>query len=256
MKKQKRADKIIEEFIQQFKQKHDKDNINVDGVLLFGSYIKPSQISKLSDLDLYIVIKNNGKRYRGIACIDNIEVDYFVNPIELLKKDFEQALKAPKKTVVFMLAEGQIIQDSNKQLSELQSEALQAIKTLEKEQAQALPDFMITSTKYFIDDFLKDIRDNYDESDFFALEYNFNLLMNYLLESFCRQKGILLVKPKYQKDKIQKIDSRFVLLFEEVSDAKSKKERMKKIKRLSDYVLDSLGGKLPKEWELESTVIL
>lgn len=253
MSNQQKAELIIEKFIDQFQSKHKKDNIVVEGILLFGSYLNSDQISKNSDLDVYIVIKNNQKRYRGITHIDNVEVDYFINPIKQLRNDFNQNVKSSKKTIVFMLAGGKILKDKRHQLGKLQKEA---INILRKEKKQKISAAAVIFTKYFIDDFLKDIQDNYEEKDYFALQYNINLLLNYLIESFCKNKGVLLVKPKYQKNKIKEIDSHFIELFEEVVMTENIGEKIKKITKLSDYVLNDLGGKLPDEWEIESVINL
>lgn len=253
MSNKQRAEIIIEKFINQFQTRHCKNNIIIEGVLLFGSYLNPNQLSRNSDLDVYVIIKNNGKRYRGIARIDNVEVDYFINPIKQLRNDLKQNLKSSKKTIVFMLAEGKILKDKYRQLEKLQKEAINILK---KEKKQKISNSEIIFIKYFIDDFLKDIQDNYEEKDYFALQYNINLLLNYLIESFCKNKGILLVKPKYQKNKIKEVDSHFIELFKEIVMTENMGRKIKKIIKLSDYVLDGLGGRLPVEWEMESATNL
>jgi len=253
MHQAKKPNFIIRKFIKQFIENHKEDNIKIEGIILFGSYAYPKKISKNSDLDLYLVIKNNGKRYRGIKYIDNVEVDYFINPFIQLESDFENAINSSKKTIIFMLADGKILKDSGNKINKLKKRAKELIK---KENKQGLPKFMLTFVKYFIDDYLKDIKDNYNEKDFFAWQYNKNLLLNYLIEVFCKNKKILLVKPKYQKEEIKKRDQNFVKLYESISNEKNNQEQMAKIKKLSEYVLDSLGGKLPREWESESQIKL
>lgn len=234
-------------------ESHKEDDIKIEGIILFGSYAYSKKLSKNSDLDLYLVIKNNGKRYRGIKHIDNVEVDYFVNPFIQLESDFKNAINSSGKTIIFMLADGKILKDAGNKINKLKQKAKKIIK---EDCRQDMPGFMLVSSKYFIDDYLKDMQDCYNEKDFFAWQYNLNLLLNYLIEVFCKNKKILLVKPKYQKEKIKKVDPNFVKLYESISKSKNKKEQMTKIKKLSGYVLDSLGGELPKEWELESKVKL
>lgn len=251
MSNKQKAELIIKKFINQFQTKHKKDNVIIEGVLLFGSYLNPNTISRNSDLDIYIVIENNGKRYRGITRVDNIEVDYFINPIDQLENDLRQSVKSSKKTIQFMLADGKILKDKSRQLEKLQKEA---VNMIEKEKKQKMSNIEIIFGKYFVDDFLKDIQDNFEEKDYFALQYNINLLLNYLIELFCKNRGILLVKPKYQKNKIKKIDPHFIKLFENVAMTGDMEEKLKKLKKVSDYVLDDLGGRLPDEWEIESAI--
>ena len=81
---------IIKKFLNQFLQKHT--NVEIEGVLVFGSVLREKYFFERSDVDVYIVIKNN-KRYRGIKVVDGVEIDYFVNPIEQLQKEFEIAKK-------------------------------------------------------------------------------------------------------------------------------------------------------------------
>ncbi len=242
-------EKIISSFIKQFEKRHKDKAVEIEGILLFGSSLNPETMSKNSDLDLYLIIKNIGKRYRGVMRIDNTEVDYFVNPIEQLRIDFDNAKKNKKMTVLFMLANGNILKDQNGELSTLKNEA---VKFLEEETRKQIPEFQITFIKYFIDDYLKDTEDCYIKKDWFSFQYNIHLLLNYLIEVFCNTNQILLLKPKYQKDEIKKKDNTFVKLYEDVEKATMRKEKIKKLKNLSKYVLSKIGGKLSDEWELES----
>ncbi len=240
---------IIDKFIDSFKNKHANDNINVTGILVFGSSLSYKELPQRSDIDLYLVIENNGKRYRGISVIDGIEVDYFVNPIEQLKLDYENTKKAPKKTVLFMLANGKILRDSNKELESFQSEARDFLQSISKND---MPSFMITFTKYFIEDYLKDIYDNLEDQNDFALHYNIDLLCTYLLETICQIHHLTIEKPKYLTKKINDKDPQFVEIYEKVKNAKNNHDAVEQIAQLSEYVLEKLGGKLPNEWEIES----
>jgi len=243
---------IIHNFIADFQKQHPEDSIIVEGILLFGSFVNPKNLSKNSDMDLYLVIKNKGYRYRGVKLIDNIEVDYFVNPWQQLRKDFEDAKSNIKKTGLYMLAEGKILLDKNDNLKKLKQESKQYIKS---ELKKPTSDVLITFFKYFIDDYLKDIEDSYQKKQWFAWQYNMDLLLNYLIESFCKKNQIELVKPKYQKDKIAKQDKRFVKLYEDFVKTDSRDKKMQRIKKFSSYVIENFGGTLSLEWELISPTI-
>lgn len=245
-------EKIINKFIKQFTDKHKDKIIEIEGVLLFGSSLNPATMSKKSDVDLYIVIRNIGKRYRGVQRIDNIEVDYFINPAEQLKKDLETAKKNSKKTVIFMLAEGKILRDDHGDLHRMKKEA---VKYLEDEAKKSPQKFQIIFTKYFIDDFLKDIEDDYENEDWFAFQYDTHLLLNYLIDSLCSMEKILITKPKYLKGKIAKNNGDFIRLYEEIEKTTDHKKRIDKLKKISKYVLNKIGGRLPDDWEMESDII-
>jgi hypothetical protein len=115
--------KIINKFIKQFKTKHHGDNIEIVGILGFGSRFSKKKLGANSDLDVYVVIENIGKRYRGIMIIDGVEVDYFVNPIEQLRLDWGRVKNnaSTKKTAAYMLRDGKIILDHVGQLAKINS---------------------------------------------------------------------------------------------------------------------------------------
>lgn len=242
---------LIDRFVKIFKDKHQQDNIDIEGIFLTGSFLDPKRFSKNSDMDLFLIVKNTGKRYRGVAHIDGVEIDYFINPLEQIAGDLEKAKEAPKKTMAHILAGAEIILDKNAGLDRLK---VRAKELLAQETGSVMPEFARTLSKYSIDDYLKDLEDGLEDGDVFAWQYNKNLFLNYLLEVFCRQENILLVKPKYQKEEIIKKDARFIELYEKAAQASFGEEKNEQIKKLAEYVMDKLGGHLPEDWEMESQV--
>lgn len=245
---------IIEKFINQFKVKHAKDNIEVIAILSFGSSFNQKKILPNSDLDVYIVIEDIGKRYRGIMFVGDIEVDYFVYPLKQLQADWERVKSGvfPKRTIAYMLRDSKIILDQNDELKKLRAEAK---KFLKNELAKGdMPGPLLIINKYFINDYLKDIEDSLQDKNIFSWQYNVSLLLNDLINVFCQFHNIPLVKPKYQSREIAKKDAKFVELYELITKASTIKERTKRIKKLALYCLKSLGGQLPREWELERPV--
>jgi hypothetical protein len=218
--------------------------------LVFGSVLRERYFFVRSDVYVYIVIKNNDKRYRGIKVVDGVEIDYFVNPIEQLQKEFEIAKKSQKKTVLFMLANGKIFQDKENQLQELQTEARKIIKNGPDKMSK----YQIHMAKYFISDYMNDIKDTNDEKGDFSWQRNIDLLSDYLVETICKFHRIYITKPKYQKKELEKIDARFVELYEKIANTSSKKEKQKSIEELAQYVVRELGKDLDKEWEIITSV--
>lgn len=248
-----KIDSIIKNFIKKFKKQHPDDLIIIEGVLLAGSYAFPNKLSKNSDLDLFLVIKDAAKRYRGMKKINDIDVDYFINPIQQLKIDFKKAKKSNSKVFLYVLANGKILLDKNNELLDLQKEAK---KCLKQQIEDGMPNSDLKLIKYFIDDYLRDIEDDYANKDDFALQYDTCLLLNYLVEVLCKYNHIPQVKPKYQKAEIIKKYQQFVELYEKIGRINLKEEKIEQIKKLSEYVIDSLGGRLPEEWEVESPLNL
>lgn len=240
---------LITKFLKSFIEQHREDSIDVEGIILFGSALSDKYFYKHSDIDVYVVIKNNKKRYRGIRIIDGIEIDYFVNPIEQLEKDFKMASTSDKKTVLFMLADGKIIEDTNDNLLRLQKSAKDL---LNKEKKVEMNDFQILNAKYFINDYIKDIKDSSDNDDIFTWQRNITLLLNYLIDTFSMYNNILVTKPKYQKDDLMSVDNKFVQMYEGIANSQSYNDTEIKIEELAKYVIDNMGGDLQDEWELKS----
>lgn len=245
--------RIAYQFIEKLKQKYPKDNLQILGILGFGSYFNKNKFSKNSDLDIYIVIKNNGNRYRGIMHVEGVEVDYFVNPIERLKSDWKKVKyrEVSRKTIAYMLRDGIVILDRNGMLKKLQKEAKLFLKDELKN--SGLNHIELTTAKYFIQDYVRDIEDSLLNKDIFSWQYNIHSLLNYLIEIFCRYHKISIIKQKYQAMEIAKKDKRFVKLYQSIAESNSKKEVMKRIDTLVGYCLKSMGGALAQEWDLKSS---
>jgi len=244
----------IDEFIKKFKARHPKDKIKVLAILGFGSSFKNKKIQDNSDLDLYIIIKDIKKRWRGVMLVRGIMVDYFVYPLEQLKSDLNKVKNKiiSKQTIAYILRDGKVILDNTEELKKLRAIACNFLKK-EISQNAVSPNWLVLN-KYFIDDYLKDIVDSQRDKDIFAWQYNSNLLLNNLLEIFCQFHKIPLVKPKYQSAEIMKKYAKFVVLYSSIARATTIKEKTKKINQLVFYCFDTMGGQLPKEWEIERPI--
>ncbi len=250
---------IVDKFLQEFLTKHS--DLKVESVLVFGSVLCGEYFFERSDIDLYIVIKNNGKRYRGIMIIDDREVEYFVNPIEQLIGDFENAIKIPasagmtntsQMTILNMLSSSELLQDKYGQVAKLQKRAQDIINI----GGEKMSDYQIHMAKYFINDYMNDLKDSDDNMTDFAWQRNVDLLLNYLVETVCAFHQIHITKAKYQKEELEKVDKEFVALYEKVANTNSKKEKQENIQKLAQYVIEKLGGDLEKEWEIISDVMV
>ncbi len=248
---------IVDKFLQEFAVKHS--DVEVESILVFGSVLCEEYFYERSDIDLYIVIKNNGKRYRGIMIIDDREVEYFVNPIEQLNDDFENAIKIPasagmtnhsQMTILNMLVDGELLQDKDGQVAKLQKRAQNIVSAGGKK----MSDYQIHMAKYFINDYVNDLKDSDDNMTDFAWQRNVDLLLNYLVETVCAFHQIHITKAKYQKEELGKVDKEFVTLYEKIANTNFKKETQESIQKLAQYVIEKLGGDLEKEWEIISDV--
>lgn len=244
---------IVDAFLKKFKKKHSKEKIDILAILGFGSSFNVGEIKPNSDLDLYIVIGNNGKKYRGVMFADGVEVDYFAYPLEQLEYDWKKVRSGenPRLTVAYILGDSRLIFDPYSKLKEIRREAKLFLK---KDVSKKLTRPYLTISKYFIKDYLKDIEDNLRDGDVFSWQYNVSLLLNDLINIFCQFHGIPLVKAKYQGSEIAKKDKNFVRIYELIANSSSLKRRTEAIKKLASYCLKKIGDPLPNEWELVRSV--
>lgn len=233
----------MQAFIKKIKANYGHDLL---GILLTGSLSKKI-LSKNSDIDLFILVKDRGKRIRGIEIVNGIEVEYFINPPKQLESDMERERAQQKKITLNIFKDGKILYDKNGSLKKLQKKALLILN-----EKSDVSEFNIFSFKYFISDYLKDIDDDLSNKDYIALEYDINLLTLHILEGFCKIKKWPLRKPKYMREDLLKKDRQFARLFENLAKAKRTGGKIRALHRLAKYVLERSGGGLEKTYEIKS----
>ena len=79
---------VLEKFLKEY-----KENDYVIGAILCGSYATGNNTDR-SDIDVHIITKDIGFKQRGNVIIDEIMIEYFINPLsqsyKYLENDFKQ----------------------------------------------------------------------------------------------------------------------------------------------------------------------
>lgn len=111
----------LNEFIQKYLNDED-----VEAILLVGSYAVGNQ-NKYSDIDVYVILNDNvNYRERGNKLVDNYLIEYFVNPIKMVRQYIEEDKRGHGGAVANMLLKGKVLFDKNGIVPILQEEARQA----------------------------------------------------------------------------------------------------------------------------------
>ena len=232
-------EKALYKFLKKYKNKS-----YFEGALLCGSYATGNQ-NKFSDIDVHILISDSQNwRERGNVKVDGFLMEYFINPIKQIRKEFQGDVARGRVHCSNMFAYGQILFDKNGYVEQLQKEADKFFK-------KPLPKYArsdIAFDLYGIWTLMDELRSLLSEKKALGLAYN-NLLENLMLLYFkvnqipkisLTKIEKILSTPKFAKRyHIQKLpDKKFTKLF---LDALQKQD-VKSIQKLYDFVIDSVGG--------------
>ena len=105
---------IIEKFINQ------KVNLKkVEAILLVGSYAVGNN-NEYSDIDIYIILKNNIKyRERGNLIIEGYLIEYFMNPIRKVVDYLKKDVRGHGGSIANMLINGKLVYGNKELLKKL-----------------------------------------------------------------------------------------------------------------------------------------
>ncbi len=235
MKQKNKFDKALSKALEYFRKKK-----NILGILVSGSYVT-GNLSKNSDIDLFIVMKDVNWREKGIKLFNGVEVEYFLQPYSQILKYFERETDSTKRTTISIFSSGKILYDSQNKVKELVNIA----KKLSKKRLPPLPKAKLDLVKYFVEDNLKDLEDAVEKEDVALANLIINFLFNDVLENYYVVKRLPKPKLKYLLTDIRdKYFREKIKIFLESNNFAS---RIKSIKELSTYFLKLCGGRLPKE---------
>lgn len=111
-------EKVLNEFLKEY-----VDDDSILGAILGGSYAT-GNYTENSDIDISIITKNNYKK-RGNVIIDDIMIEYFINPISELKKYMEDDYNNRHRlSTSNLIGNGKIIFSKGNIMEYLQKEAL------------------------------------------------------------------------------------------------------------------------------------
>ena len=108
--------------LKKFIEPYLKDE-EVEALLLVGSYAVNNQ-NQFSDIDVYIILNDNAEyRERGNKKIDDYLIEYFINPVHLVREYLQNDKRGHGGAMANMLLKGKIIIDRHNIIPDLQKEA-------------------------------------------------------------------------------------------------------------------------------------
>lgn len=112
-------EKVLNEFLKEY-----VDDDSILGAILGGSYAT-GNYTENSDIDISIITTNDNYKKRGNVIIDDIMIEYFINPISELKKYMEDDYNNRHRlSTSNLIGNGKIIFSKNNIMEDLQKEAL------------------------------------------------------------------------------------------------------------------------------------
>ena len=233
----------LDTFMENFEYKAD-----VVGILVCGSFVTGNPSSR-SDLDVHIILDEAvDYRERGNKVVDGLLIEYFANPPRQIRSYFKEDYQAISPHSQTQFATGEILLDITGVVAELKREAV-AMMALNFEDVEPRADEL---GKYGIWDMLDDLQDLYEnERACFDFVYYSNL--DKLISIYMQQikqaydKKIILghitsdvVRKKYLLNELP--DENVKKLIQTCITADNKKDRIESYEKLTNAVLDLMGG--------------
>ena len=247
-------EKALNVFLESWKERDD-----VIGAIVCGSYVTGNP-SLHSDIDVHIILSDDAQwRERGNTIVDGYLIEYFANSPKQIKKYFEEDYKSltPHSMVQFLT--GKIIFDNYNEVIKLKNEA----RIWFNKEYNELDDISVEMIKYYLWDTLDNLLDCYEQNrlDFEFVYYN---SLKILFEEYSRYLRTEII-PFYQISRyisdpyfIKKYltasfpDEYFANEFLHSLNNNEKEEQIKLFAKLTNYVLDKMGGFNIDGWKLKS----
>ena len=164
-----------------------KEYINEDyaiGAVLCGSYATGNNTLN-SDIDVHIITKNTNWKERGNKIIDDMMVEYFINPIsELYKYMEEDHIRRKRMSTANMLGYGKIICDKTGDILKLKEDALEYYK----KEFMKPDEKEIMLNNYMCWDLMDELKDKISNNE--NIEMNYYMLLKELLNVYFYKNNI------------------------------------------------------------------
>ena len=236
-------------------------NENVIGILVCGSFIT-GQLNKHSDIDVHIVLSENTLwRERGNVIIDNYLIEYFVNPPSQIRAYFQNDFNNYAKNSLVQFITGKVLLDKDGIVTNLKENA----QDLFNKPFPIRSDSIIESDKYFLWDLSDNLQVAFEE-DSPSFSYFYHNALTKIIDIYRKYLGYDVLKP----DKVLKIfvdenyrkkylldefpDQSFIRLIVQAITTESKTEMRLLYDKLTEYVINKLGGLQINGWKLRSPV--
>ena len=244
----------LQKFLKKWENKKE-----VTGAIVCGSYITGNP-NPHSDIDLHILLtEDTDWRERGNKIIDGVLIEYFANPIgkhyEYFKSDYANRRKAGPH----MFATGRIIFDKTGDLKKLVKFAKANLNKKYSKNNKIITEL----DKYRIWEIKDKLELKYENNseDFYFVYYNhlldlFSIYSKYLQFDDIRPHKILNLLTKStdkQKYNISNFpDKEFVKMYVNAINIKDKSKMIKEYQKLTNHVLDKMGGFNIDGWKIKS----
>lgn len=220
------------EAARQFIEKHFP---HCEGAVLAGSIIR-GEATAHSDLDIVVFDSSLKASYRESLVEFGWPIELFAHNLESYRMFFEMDYWDATATMQRMVSEGKIIVDKGI-LTSIKQEAVQQLET----GPEVWSEKTIAAKRYF----LTDILDDFIGSENMAEDYfSAGQLAQQLHEFVLRTNGLWIGKGKWIVRALKKYDPAFAEQFVEAFESFYRTGEKTKIISLTDFVLESYGGRL------------
>jgi len=233
--------KACEQFINA--QKEDEDII---GIIVSGSYIHGT-LHENSDIDIHLILDEKCEyRERGNTWVNGIEIEYFKNTPQQIRKYFVEEMKSPH--TAHMLVHSSVEYNNALVVNELIEEARQVLAI----QPKLMNDVQKELAKYHIDDQWKDYQDAVLNEDTFSRKFILFDLVNKLVDVSCQFYQLRRQKSKKLEEQLAfaNADFEITLLIKNIFDSQNVEEEVKHLEKLKNHIENKIGGRRAKEWKL------
>lgn len=244
----------LQKFLKKWENKKE-----VTGAIVCGSYITGNP-SKHSDIDIHILLDSKTSwRERGNEIIDGILIEYFANPVKKHYEYAEEDYKQRRRINAHMFCTGKVLFDKTGELKQL-------IKDSRKYLVKKYPKqnkIQIELAKYHIWDMLDNLEEVFesDSEEFFFVFYND---LNDLFETYAKflqfdsmpvhklRRFLVNEKDKKKYHVSNFPDDGFVKMYVSAINIKDKSKMIKEYQKLTNHVLDKMGGFNIDGWKIKS----
>lgn len=254
MIKMKKWEIALQKFLKKWENRKE-----VTGAIVCGSYITGNP-SRHSDIDIHIILDSKTSwRERGNEIIDGILIEYFANPAKKHYEYAENDYKNRRRINAHMFYTGKVLFDKTGELKQL-------IKDSKKYLVKKYPKqnkIQIELAKYHIWDIIDNLKEVFEANgkEFFFVFYNDLDDLFEAYAKFLQFDSILVHKLRRflvdEQDKKKYCisdfpDQEFVKMYVNALNIKDKSKMIKEYQKLTNHVLDKMGGFNIDGWKIRS----
>lgn len=157
------------------------------GAILTGSYATGNN-NVNSDIDVFIVTKDSTKwRERGNKLVDGYMIEYFINPVRKITKEFEEGFENYHIATTVMFANGKILYDKDGTIKKLVNRA----KSNLNKDLKPIPKYKHEMNCYTVWHSFYELSSKYIKKE--DIDFTYNMYLNDIINSYFLDNGIPLL---------------------------------------------------------------